>query len=93
MKKRVISAALFCAALLTPLAVFASDSVFPDDPAGRWEFFKTNYHSMPTGLKVCLLVIVLLIAASIAYYKFSDRTENTKDGAEPPKKGADSNGE
>ena len=93
MKKRVISAALFCAALCAHLAAFAADSVLPDDPAGRWEFFKANYHGMPTGFKVCLLLIVLLIAVSIAYYKFSAKSENTKDGAASPEKGADSNGE
>ncbi len=93
MKKAFISTALFCAALCAHLAAFASDGVFPDDPAGRWEFFKANYHGMPTGFKVCLLLIILLIAASVVYYKFSARSENKKDGAEPPEKGADSNGE
>ena len=97
MKKRVISVALFASALFLPLAAFASDSGFPDDPAGRWEFFKANYHGMPTGFKVCLLLIVLLIAASVVYYKLSAgpgaESENKKDGAEPPEEGADPNGE
>lgn len=73
MIKRIISAAAgFITAACMPLTALAADNdVFPADPAGRWEVFKNNYRPMPTGFKVSLALIALLIIASVVYYKLS----------------------
>ena len=67
-------------------SALAADIVLPDGPSERWEFFKTNYHAMPNGLKVCLILIAVIIIASIVYYKASGsktaNTENQEGGAE-----------
>ena len=70
MKKFIALIALALCSLSSQIAL-AADDVFPNDPAGRWEFFKTNYHAMPTGLKVCIVLIVVIIIASVVYYKLT----------------------
>ena len=86
MIKRIISAAAaFITAGCLPLAAFAADNdVFPDDPAGRWEYFKSNFPPMPTGFKVSLAIIALLIIASVVYYRLSGGKAADKPIEAPP---------
>ena len=86
MIKRIISAA---AALITSgcfslTALGADNNVFPDDPAGRWQVFKNTYQPMPTGFKVSLALIALLIIASVVYYKLSGGKGADKPIEAPP---------
>lgn len=92
-KRIILAAAAFITAACMPLTALAADNdVFPDDPSGRWEVFKNNYHPMPTGFKVSLALIALLIIASVVYYKLSRGKDTDKpDGVSPARASADDN--
>lgn len=77
--KKLVAYVVFLLGVCASLTVLAADSPLPSDPAGRWNFFKTNYHAMPTGFKVCLIIIAALIIASIAYYKLTDKKPSGTD--------------
>ncbi len=77
--KKLFACLVFLSGVCASLTGLAADNPLPDDPAGRWDFFKANYHAMPAGLKVCLIIIALLIIASISYYKLTDKKHPAAD--------------
>lgn len=56
---------------VTQFITVSANTVMPDGAAERWTFFKENYTKMPKGMAVSIIVVIVLIAASIIYYKMT----------------------